>query len=388
MFTVAIVTGDPKCRAFLRMVLPPYFRLLEELPVFDLSVSVLWDRPDAVIVDSDDDPETVRWMVRRVQTVLNAPPVIVISSEDDARTIVDAVHGGAFDYVTRPFNLERLVTSVQSAAVYSASRHLADGADEKGRKTDSEEADSSIEQFLGTSKLAEEIRATVIEYSQVEAPVLLYGESGVGKDLVARIIHSRSRRSAGPYMEVNCAAVPDTLVESELFGSERGAFTDAVSRAGILEQSYGGTLFLDEIGDASPHFQAKLLRAIESPFVVRVGGSRPTPIDFRLIAATNRHLRQRVTEGLFRDDLYYRVGVLPLQLPPLRERVEDIPILAWHRLKKQTRGVKRFSPAAMDRLVKHEWPGNVRELNNVILRGILFSRNETITAQHIVFDPV
>lgn len=379
MITVAVVAEDPRARTLLRMILPPSIRLLEDISILDPAVSVLWQRPDAVIVDSDEDPETLRWMVQRVHSLLKTAPVIVISADSCAQTIVGVIQGGAFDYVTRPYNLERLLGSIQRAAIFRASQYACDTT----------EADTpASEQFLGASKLACEVRETITAFSELDAPVLLCGESGVGKDLVARLIHTRSGRSGRPYRAVNCAAIPDTIVESELFGSERGAFTDAVTRAGIFEQCYGGTLFLDEIGEASPHLQAKLLRALESSSIVRVGGSRPTPVDFRIITATNRHLRQRVTDGGFRDDLYYRIGVLPLWVPPLRERVEDIPVIAWHRLRQQTQGSIGFSPEAMQRLVEHSWPGNVRELFNVIQRGILFSKGGTIEARHIMLDSV
>lgn len=375
---VAVVADDPRSCTMLRMVLPSGIRLLEDIPILDSSGSVLWQRPDAVIVDSDDDAHTLRWMVRRVLSVLNSTPVIVLSSDRSDETIVGAIHDGAYDYVVKPYEIERLITSIQRAVMYCATQYALDSR---------EAGESGTEKFLGDSRLAREVRETVRAYSEVDAPVLLVGESGTGKDLVARLIHSRSPRSSGPFTPVNCAAIPDTLVESELFGSERGAFTDAVSRAGLFERTYGGTLFLDEIGETSPHVQAKLLRALESRSVVRVGGCRPTPIDFRIVTATNRDVGRRVSDGLFRDDLYYRISVLALRVPPLRERVEDIPVLARHWLANHGRETVGFSPVAMERLVEHDWPGNVRELRNVVHRSALLSKGDVIKAHEIVFDP-
>jgi two-component system response regulator HydG len=231
----------------------------------------------------------------------------------------------------------------------------------------------------------------VVRVSPTDATVLLTGESGTGKELVARAIHAGSRRSAHPFVPVNCAAITETLLESELFGHARGAFTGAIrARRGLFEEASGGTLFIDEIGETTPGFQAKLLRALQEGEIRRVGESAPVRVDVRIIAATNQDLRRAISEKRFREDLFYRLNVVPLRIPPLRERREDIPLLARHFLEGHARrsGVaRRWSTDALAKLLEHEWPGNVRELQNAVERAAALADGEEIRSSDVAFGP-
>ncbi len=237
--------------------------------------------------------------------------------------------------------------------------------------------------LIGTSKSMGEVYQQIRQVSQSEATVLLLGESGVGKELVAHAIHYESLRANGPFIKVNCAALPESVLESELFGHERGAFTGAIkTRKGRFEQAHGGTLFLDEIGDFSPSIQVTLLRILQEKELERVGGDRTIKVDVRIIAATNRDLQQLMNEGKFRQDLYYRLNVFPIHIPPLRQRKPDIPLLCDHFIMKYNRingkSIKRISTSAIDMLMSYMWPGNVRELENCIERAVLLSQNDVI----------
>jgi two-component system, NtrC family, response regulator len=239
-------------------------------------------------------------------------------------------------------------------------------------------------ELIGQSAAIRQASDTIIRFARTEDPVLITGESGTGKELAARAIHDRSLRRDGPFVAVNCAALPATLVASELFGYEKGAFTGAVARTkGQIEHANGGTLFLDEIGDMPVDLQGHLLRFLQDGHIVRVGGRESIRIDVRIVAATNVRLREAIAEGRFRDDLYYRLNILALHLPPLRERREDIPLLADHALRQATshfgRGISHFAPEAMDLLRRHDWPGNVRELMAVVRRAVVMGDTSIVT---------
>jgi transcriptional regulator with GAF, ATPase, and Fis domain len=229
------------------------------------------------------------------------------------------------------------------------------------------------------------VKELILRNAPSDSPDLVQGESGTGKELVARLIHERSRRRERPWVAVNCGALPESLMETELFGAEKGAFTDAVSRAGSFERANGGTLFLDEIGEMSPGAQTRLLRVIEEKELTRVGGSRPVPLDVRVVSATNRELKAE-TGTRFRTDLYYRLNVLPIRVPPLRERAEDIPVLAAHFLSLTGRTGVEISAESREKLIAHPWPGNVRELRNVLERASLAAARGVIRPGDLSFD--
>jgi len=310
-------------------------------------------------------------------------PVIVITAFGSIEMAVRAMHQGAFNFITKPFDRDTLSLSCQKALEMQRLRlrnqQLAAEVDRLSGVTGMESANPAMAEILRTA----------VQVADSEATILLTGESGTGKELLARLIHQHSPRKNASLVAVNCAAIPDTLIESELFGHVKGAFTGAIaSRKGRFQTAAGGTLFLDEIGELKPEMQAKLLRVIQEREVEAVGADRTEKIDVRLIAATNKNLQKAVAAGEFREDLYYRLGVILLELPPLRQRREDIPALVDHFLKKHhaPAGVK-FSTGALTRLAQHGWPGNIRELQNVVERALILRRSPVIEADGLNLAP-
>jgi len=289
-------------------------------------------------------------------------PVVMISGHGDLDTAVLAVRRGAYDFLQKPFATDRVILSLKNAL---RTQHLASENESLRQTIESEQ------QLLGSSESIEEIRTRITKVAPTDVTVLVTGDNGTGKELVARQLHVQSKRKDGPFLAVNCAAIPEDLAESELFGHEKGAFTGAQNaRAGAFELADGGTLFLDEIGDMPLAMQAKLLRALQEGVVQRLGSQVTTSVDVRVLAATNQDLEAMVTEKAFREDLYYRLHVLRIHLPPLRERPDDIVMLADHFLRAATRrnglGTRRLGQPALAWLRKQLWPGNVRQLKNVL----------------------
>ena len=318
-------------------------------------------------------------LVDRVRATAPDVVPIVITAHGDVATAVRAMQSGAFDFVEKPFTRERMLVSVAKALAYAGLRDenrrlraLVAGRADLGAIVGSS---SSLRAFLDDLRLAADSDATV----------LLFGESGTGKELAARAIHEGSPRRAGPFVVVNGAAIPESLVESELFGHRKGSFTGATEdRKGKFEAAGGGTIFLDEIGDLPLPAQARLLRVLQEGEVDKVGATAPLRVDVRVVAATRVDLEARVREGTFREDLWYRLNVIPLRIPPLRERPGDVPLLVEHFLVKHAqrhgRPVPRVEPDALDRLERYDWPGNVRELENLLERLVVLGRSETIGA--------
>ncbi len=301
-----------------------------------------------------------------------APPVIVLTGTHTVSTAVEAMKRGAADYITKPFEVEALRIKIRQLLEH---RRLSREVEELRSRVETQER---LVDLIGSSEPMQEIYRTIRRVAESKATVLIQGESGTGKELVARAIHQLSKRSGEPFITVNCAGIQDSLIESELFGHERGAFTDAKQRRiGRFESASGGTLFLDEIGELSPGAQARLLRALQERKIDRVGGSQPIAVDVRVLAASNRNLEHEISEGRFRSDLYYRIHVVPIELPPLRERRGDIGLLARHFLAKAHReagrGPERLSRAALAALEGFPWPGNVRELQNAIEHAVALS---------------
>jgi DNA-binding NtrC family response regulator len=312
-------------------------------------------------------------------------PTIVVTAERAIDTAVAAMRAGAYDYLTKPVDRDRLLHSVHRAC---ERRQLVD----RVKNLQSVIGDGSVlDSIVGSGSAMRELSRQVERVLESDVAVCLLGESGTGKELVARAIHKGGPRQHGPFVAINCAAIPASLQESELFGHERGAFTGATqTRLGCFERARGGTLLLDEVGEMSPATQAVLLRTLQERTVRRVGGSQEIPVDVRIICATHRDLRSEVDAGRFREDLYFRLVVYPIRLPALRDRLEDIPLLAGHFLDKlrarSAHGVKRFSPQALELLTRHNWPGNVRELENVIHRSVLACRGDEIDEADIPSD--
>ncbi len=320
--------------------------------------------------------------LRLIKQYNPAIPILIMTAYSSVDSAVEALKAGAYDYLTKPLDFEVLKICLSRALEHS------------GLKTENAtlkalvSIDYELENIIGKSKPMKELVEMLAMIAPSEATVLITGESGTGKELIAKSIHHNSRRKKHSLVVVNCAALTETLLESELFGHEKGAFTGADKRReGRFMQADKGTVFLDEIGETSPAMQAKLLRVIQEREIQRVGGEETLSVDVRILAATNRKLEDEVKNGKFREDLFYRLNVVTLRIPPLRERHDDIPLLAQHFLakyaEKNHKQAKGFSPLAMDMLLKYSWPGNVRELENTIERAVIFLPDEYITEKEL-----
>ena len=311
-----------------------------------------------------------------------AIPILIMTAYSDVENAVEALKAGAYDYLTKPLAFDALKIALERALDHATLR------DEVRVLRDSVSFAFDAGNIIGRSAPMRQLLGMVSSIAASEATVLINGESGTGKEVVVRLIHANSKRRKGPYVAVNCAALSETLLESELFGHEKGAFTGAEKRRdGRFLAADKGTIFLDEIGEIPLAMQAKLLRVIQERELQRVGGDQTVKVDVRILAATNKDLKQEVEEGRFRQDLYYRLNVVALQLPPLRDRGEDIPLLAMHFLRRfaESNGktVKGFTPAAMDKLLKYSWPGNVRELENAVERAVVLLVGEYISEREL-----
>ena len=316
--------------------------------------------------------------------VANRPdiPVVVITAFGSLETAIAAIRAGAYDFITKPLEVEALTVALERALQHRFLR------DEVKRLRQAVEGARPFDEMLGESPPMRRVRDLLERLVGSEASVLITGETGTGKEVVARALHRRGRRAEGPFVAVSCAALPAPLLESELFGHVRGAFTDArTARSGLMVQADGGTLFLDEIGDLPLELQPKLLRALQERTVRPVGGDREVPFDARLVAATNRDLESAVEEGLFRRDLYFRVNVVHVDLPPLRARGSDVLVLAQHFLRSAAaragKHVTGFSPQSAERLLAYAWPGNVRELQNCVEAAVALTRYEQVAVDDL-----
>jgi two-component system response regulator HydG len=314
-------------------------------------------------------------------------PVIIMTAYSSVQSAVEALKAGAYDYLIKPLDFEVLKMTLERAREHAGLKR--ENQDLKARLQSS----FNVSNILGTSPAMKEMLEMLAMVSPSEATVLITGASGTGKELIARSIHHNSPRKDGPLVVVNCAAIAETLLESELFGHEKGAFTGADRRRdGRFLQAHGGTLFLDEIGETSSVMQAKLLRVIQEREIQRVGGEETLAVDVRILAATNRNLEEEVQQRRFREDLFFRLNVVTLNVPPLTDRKEDIPLLAHHFMErfahKNRKTVKGFSPPAMDMLIKYAWPGNVRELENAVERAVILMTSDHVTEKELPLNVV
>lgn len=322
-------------------------------------------------------------VLKEIMKINEEIPVIMISGSATVDTAVTALKLGAYDYIQKPINIQEVGIIAKKA---NESRHI---KKEMNRHVETAKKKHGIDNIIGKSKQIKDILHLIQKVAESDAStVLIEGESGTGKDLVAKAIHYSSRRARNPFMDINCTALPETLVESELFGFEKGAFTDAKGkRQGLFELSDGGSVFLDEIGDIPMTTQSKLLKLIENKTFKRIGGAADIEVDIRVIAATNKNMIEEVKKGSFREDLFYRLKVIPIFIPPLRERKEDVLILANHFVKKFNvdfrKDVKGLSKKAEKAFLAYHWPGNVRELKNVIERSIILESEEQILVEHL-----
>jgi two-component system response regulator AtoC len=312
--------------------------------------------------------------------------VIMMTAYSDVQTAVSAMKSGAYDYINKPFELEELKLLIEKGL---ETKSLINEVRRLHRQQKEQYQNSHI---YGVSPQIHYVKELIGMISKThKTSVLIQGESGTGKELAANAIHYNSKRSDKPLMKINCSAIPDTLLESELFGYEKGAFTDAKNtKKGLFELADGGTVFLDEIGDMNPFLQSKILRVLENQTFMRVGGEREIKVDIRIIAATNKDLEKMVREGFFRKDLYYRLKVMVVEMPPLRDRVEDILLLSnlfiEENNKEYSKNIKGFAEEAKKLMIQYSWPGNVRELKNVIERAMILTDQEVITPKHLPFE--
>lgn len=331
--------------------------------------------PDVVFLNVDDGACDAMDLIGQISLKVGSSPVIALMDTVELRRVVDAVHRGACDVVAQPMRIRDLQLAVTRALARQQCRVVS-------------QARVSIPEIVGLSPAMARVREEVQRVASNPGPVIITGESGVGKEVVARAVHNLSNAASGPFEARNCGALPETLFEAEVFGTERGAYTDAVPRAGAFELADGGTLFLDEIGELTQTAQVKLLRVLETGQYHRVGGTRLRRTTARIVVATNSDLRALVQGGSFRSDLFYRIDVFRIAIPPLRERREDIPLLTRHFQELLTRdGVESraegFSPNALERLSEYRWPGNVRELRNVVWRALVDAGGPVIEASEL-----
>ncbi|MGC8718557.1 MAG: sigma-54-dependent transcriptional regulator [Thermodesulforhabdaceae bacterium] len=383
MAEILIVDDDPQLRKSFERILASIGHEVKTASSAETGLSIVREKvPDLVIMDVRLPGMNGLEAFEEIKKIEPRLPVIIMTAYGTTETAIEATKRGAFDYILKPFDIPvmlELIEQALKAGKFMRSRVALNAEPEK---------DYSSDALIGRSPAMQEIFKAIGRVAPTDATVLIRGESGTGKELVARAIYQHSTRSDKPFLVINCVAIPETLLESELFGYEKGAFTGAHSRRiGKIEQANGGTIFLDEIGDMPLSIQAKLLRLLQEKSLERLGGRQPIPVDVRIIAATNRDLESAVAEGRFRSDLYYRLKVVTLHLPPLRERREDIGLLADYFLARYSAemGIPNpgLTPQARAFMQALDWPGNVRELANTIKKVLIFNRGMPITKEEL-----
>ena len=379
---VLVVDDDPEMVALLDRGLVRRGYQVLTAPSGEATLRCL-DTEDVAVVITDLNMAGLGGLALTERIVANRPglPVIVLTAFGSLPAAIGAIRSGAYDFLAKPIDLDAVAVAVERAVRH---RRLTEEVVRLRRQVEG----ARDPELLGESAAMREVHDLIARVAPTEASVLVTGESGTGKELVARALHRHSRRAAGPLVAINCAAMPEQLLESELFGHVKGAFTDAKgARAGLFQQASGGTLFLDEIGEMPVGLQAKLLRALQERKVRPVGGDAEVAIDVRVITATNRDLERAIEAGGFREDLYYRINVVHLPLPPLRARGGDVLLLAQRFLvdtaRRFDKPVSGFAPAAAEKLAAYDWPGNVRELANAIERAVALARFDTITVEDL-----
>ncbi len=382
---VLVVDDDPAHRTMLRTLLTGWGYTIIEANDGSAAVENVKNQAfDLILMDIRMIKVSGLQALTEIKAFNPAIPVIMMTAYSSVETAVEALKNGAYDYLTKPLDFDELRIAMERAMDHKLLR-------EENRLLKESLGDHfDRRNIIGRSPAMVKLLETVAQVAPSEATVLIAGESGTGKEMIAGATHFNSPRKTGPFVKINCAAITETLLESELFGHERGAFTDAHrKKEGRFRQAHRGSLFLDEISEMSLGMQVKLLRVLQEKEITRVGGEEVIKVDVRMIAATNKDLLQEIDKERFREDLYYRLNVVTLTMPPLRERGEDIPLLAQHFLemfiKKNNKGIKGFTPQSMDRLLRYDWPGNVRELMNAVERGVVLSSSEYLDEVDLPF---
>jgi DNA-binding NtrC family response regulator len=371
---VLLIDDEARVRASLKMVLEPSYEISQAADAEEGLDLFRKEGPDLVLLDVILPGTDGLAILETLRSESKLTPVIMLTGTKSVKTAVDAMKLGAADYLSKPFDVEELRIVVDRALNSQA-------LEREVRQLRAQVVQRyAFHNLIGKSQGMQEIYGKIEQVADSRTTVLITGESGTGKELVAKALHYNSSRRERPFIALNCAALPETLIESELFGHEKGSFTDATARrVGQFEQAHTGTLFLDEIGDLSAVTQAKLLRVLQEREFTRIGGVQSIKVDVRIVAATNKNLDELVRKGQFREDLYYRINVIALYLPPLRERGEDVPLLAKHFLAKRVDEEKRphieFGKEALELLTRYPWPGNVREMENIIEQAFIWSQH-------------
>ena len=384
---ILVVDDDPAHRTMLRTLLTGWGYTIIEADDGSVAIEKVQNQAfDLILMDIRMIKVSGLEALNEIKAFNPAIPVIIMTAYSSVETAVEALKNGAYDYLTKPLDFDVLRLTMERAMDHRQLR------EENRLLRESLGKHFDTHNIIGQSPAMVKLLETVAQVAPSEATVLITGESGTGKEMLAGAIHFNSPRKDGPFVKINCAAITETLLESELFGHERGAFTGAHrKREGRFRQAHGGSLFLDEISEMSLAMQVKLLRVLQEREITRVGGEEVIKVDVRVIAATNKDLLQEIEAGRFREDLYYRLNVVTLNIPPLRERKEDVPLLAQHFLEmlseKNHKQIKGFTPQAMDQLIKHDWPGNARELMNAVERSVVLSQSEYLDEEDLPLIP-
>jgi len=378
-----VVDDDPAHRTMLRTLLTGWGYNIVEADDGSTAIEKVHERAfDLILMDIRMIKVSGLQALTETKSFNPAIPVIIMTAYSSVQTALEALRNGAYDYLTKPLDFDELRFTMERAMDHKQLK------EENRLLRETLGSHFDTRNIIGRGPAMVKLMETVAQVAPSEATVLITGESGTGKEMIAGAIHFNSPRKDGPFVKINCAAITETLLESELFGHEKGAFTGAhKKKEGRFRQAHGGSLFLDEISEMSLAMQVKVLRVLQEREITRVGGEEVIKVDVRIIAATNKNLLQEIEAGRFREDLYYRLNVVSLDMPPLRGRREDIPLLAQHFLKmfseKNRKQIKGFTPQAMDRLLKYDWPGNVRELMNAVERGVVLSRSEYLDEEEL-----
>ena len=391
MSTILVIDDEEGVTEFLREVLEDAGYRVETANDGYRALALVQEiPPDAILLDIRMPELDGLQVMERIQRIDGGLPVILMTAFGTTEMAIQAMKAGAFDYIVKPFNLDELILTVKKAVTM---KQLASEVEilRGNHSAKTAPVDLPVDVMIGQSLPMQNVYKTIGRVAGSNVTVLIQGESGTGKELVARAIHDNSERRDGPFVKINCATIPENLMESELFGYEKGAFTGAGARKpGKFELAHQGTIFLDEIGELTLSAQAKLLRVLQEKEFERVGGTQNIRVDVRILAATNKDLQRCVQEGIFREDLYFRLRVVIIRLPPLREHLEDVPVLARYFLQHYSRELNQpvndFSPEAMLLLQQYDWPGNVRELRNVCEQAVVLARGPIIMPEDLPFS--